>query len=220
MELDSKRWTTSIAKHTQSVLSRCFFSMQFPNVNYFGQQWGKGDFLSRLQQIPLSPPFSKGEVWKSYSTNFSSRTLEKNAQIRRRQDRLIQEDGSSGDLPLAVDFPQHIVPSAYEQILTVLELRPVNQKVRPNPHLELLVTRLHLHVHYEVAGTRRWHFCPRQACGKSCDTGVQCLLGFFKQRKVPGLGDSIRRVSHVQRIVPVRHPVHDVIGKKIQPFME
>src|SRR5262252_1612979 len=38
MELDSKRWTTSIAKHTQSVLSRCFFSMQFPNVNYFRQQ--------------------------------------------------------------------------------------------------------------------------------------------------------------------------------------
>src|SRR5215813_9938569 len=48
MELDSKRWTTSIAKHTQSVLSRCFFSMQFPNVNYFRQQC-------------LVPPFSKGK---------------------------------------------------------------------------------------------------------------------------------------------------------------
>src|SRR5262249_45111580 len=49
MELDSKRWTTSIAKHTQSVLSRCFFSMQFPNVNYFRQQC-------------LNPPFSKGDL--------------------------------------------------------------------------------------------------------------------------------------------------------------
>src|SRR5215831_19506021 len=44
MELDSKRWTTSIAKHTQSVLSRCFFSMQFPNVNYFRQQWDQRSF--------------------------------------------------------------------------------------------------------------------------------------------------------------------------------
>src|SRR5215813_13482425 len=44
MELDSKRWTTSIAKHTQSVLSRCFFSMQLPNVNYFRQQWDQRSF--------------------------------------------------------------------------------------------------------------------------------------------------------------------------------
>src|SRR5215813_14224078 len=62
MELDSKRWTTSIAKHTQSVLSRCFFSMQFPNVNYFRQQC-------------LCPPFSKGEMLKRESASVDRKYL-------------------------------------------------------------------------------------------------------------------------------------------------
>src|SRR5262245_2794793 len=85
--------------------------------------------------IFLIPPFFEGEsfgkviqrtsVPRHYSAKFWYRTLEKNTQIRRRQDRLIQEDSSSGDLPLAVDFPQHIVARTCEQILTVLELRPI-----------------------------------------------------------------------------------------------
>lgn len=95
--------------------------------------------------------------------------LEKHTQIRRRQNRLIKKNGSARDLPLAIDFSQYVVPRAYEQVLTVLELRPVNQKVRPDPHLGFRVTRLNLHIGYKVAGTRRWYFRPSQPRRKSLD---------------------------------------------------
>jgi hypothetical protein len=49
---------------------------------------------------------------------------------------------------------------------------------------------------------------------------MQRLLGLFEQREVAGLRDATRGIACAQGVVSIRHPVHDVIREKVQPFVE
>src|SRR5712691_10630251 len=81
--------------------------------------------------------------------------LNEDAHILRQEHVLVEDDGATGDLPRAIDVPQHILPPTDVEVLFGLGPVSVHHEVRVDFEFSRGVPWLHFDIRNDVAGSRR-----------------------------------------------------------------
>src|SRR6516165_7163212 len=182
--------------------------------------------VSDAKPISLDKPFFKHYLPLEYISS-----LKENTDILGHQNILVEDDLTSGDLPRAGDAAQDITPRPNIEILLGLRPAAVDHEIRVHPDLARRVTGFHLDIGDQVARTRRWVLRPGHAGIQPRDALAQSLLGFVEDRQLVFLGQIIFDVAvgveDRDRLARLRiavastaHPVADVVGQQLQPFVK